>query len=121
MILTHVSIEQGRVAVLLVLHVVGALVLLSMLLAWANYLNQGICDAEMLTRLWGRVQAGMTDPSGFIMFPLVIHCMDLVVSAAGIMSIGSKSTATPLQPVEDPYTVIKVSMLTAITLHDQGF
>lgn len=53
------------------------------------------------------VQAGISDPSGFIMFPLVIHCLDLVVSAAGIMSIGGKSTATPLQPVEDPYSVIK--------------
>ena len=44
------------------------------------------------------------------MFPLVIHSLDLVVSAAGIMSIGSKSTATPLQPVEDPYAVIKVCL-----------
>jgi hypothetical protein len=53
-------------------------------------------------------QAGIEDASGFIIFPLVIHTMDLVVSAIGIMSIGSKSAQKPNQAVEDPYDVIKV-------------
>lgn len=66
-------------------------------------------------------KAGITDPSGFIMFPLVIHCLDLIVSAAGIMSIGGKSTATPLQPVEDPYTVIKGGYTVAIGLSVVSF
>lgn len=42
------------------------------------------------------------------MFPLVVHTMDLVVSAAGILSVGSKSSAKPNQAIEDPYDVIKV-------------
>ncbi len=53
-------------------------------------------------------QAGIDDASGFIMFPLVVHTMDLVVSAAGILSVGSKSSAKPNQAIEDPYDVIKV-------------
>ena len=56
-------------------------------------------------------QAGVEDASGFIIFPLVVHTMDLVVSAIGIMSIGSKSGQKPGQPMEDPYDVIKVLLL----------
>ena len=55
------------------------------------------------------VQAGIEDASGFIIFPLVVHTLDLVVSAAGIMSIGSRSSPRHGQAVEDPYDVIKVS------------
>ncbi|KAK9804629.1 hypothetical protein WJX73_001042 [Symbiochloris irregularis] len=66
-------------------------------------------------------KAGISNPSGFIMFPLVIHSLDLVVSAAGILSIGQKSTATPLQPVEDPYAVIKGGYTVAIGLSVVGF
>lgn len=44
------------------------------------------------------------------MFPLVVHTMDLVVSAAGILSVGSKSSAKPNQAIEDPYDVIKVGV-----------
>ena len=29
----------------------------------------------------------MENPEGFILFPLVVHTLDLVVSAAGILSI----------------------------------
>ena len=55
------------------------------------------------------LQAGIEDASGFIIFPLVVHTLDLVVSAAGFMSIGSKSSPRPGQAVEDPYDVIKVN------------
>ena len=55
-------------------------------------------------------QAGIEDASGFIMFPLVVHTMDLVVSAAGILSVGAKSSAKPNQAIEDPYDVIKVAI-----------
>lgn len=41
----------------------------------------------------------------------MVHTLDLVVSAAGIMSIGSKSNPKPGQAVEDPYDVIKVGLL----------
>lgn len=51
----------------------------------------------------------MTNPltAGFIIFPLVVHTLDLVVSAVGIMSVRSK--APPGAGTEDPYSVMKVS------------
>lgn len=52
-------------------------------------------------------QAKLPSASGFILFPLVVHTLDLVVSAAGIMSVAAKPPpGTP--PNEDPYTVMKV-------------
>ncbi|KAH7617755.1 hypothetical protein Ndes2526B_g07622 [Nannochloris sp. 'desiccata'] len=51
-------------------------------------------------------QAGLSSASGFIMFPLVVHTMDLVVSALGIMSVAVKPPADA-PPVEDPYAVMK--------------
>lgn len=50
----------------------------------------------------------MKDASGFIMFPLVIHSLDLVVSAIGIMSVGAVAPPTSSKISEDPYAVIKV-------------
>ncbi|EFN56974.1 hypothetical protein CHLNCDRAFT_143568 [Chlorella variabilis] len=53
-------------------------------------------------------QAGLESAQGFIMFPLVVHTLDLVVSAVGIMSIGAK--AKPPKgggEAEDPYAVMK--------------
>lgn len=61
-----------------------------------------------LSKAGFNVQAGIEDASGFIMFPLVVHSMDLVVSAIGIMSIGDKPSSKPGQAVEDPYEVLKV-------------
>ena len=49
------------------------------------------------------MQAGIQDATGFIMFPLVVHSLDLVVSAVGIMSVGSVGRQR-----EDPYAVMKV-------------
>ena len=70
-------------------------------------------------RLW-LVQAGIEDTSGFIMFPLVVHTMDLVVSAVGILSVGSKSSAKPNQAIEDPYDVIKVGVKPTFRLNPCG-
>jgi inorganic pyrophosphatase len=50
--------------------------------------------------------AGVADASGFIMFPLVVHAMDLVVSAAGIFSV-DPAPRPHGSPPEDPYDVIK--------------
>eukprot|EP00210_Caulerpa_lentillifera_P004698 g4482.t1 len=47
-------------------------------------------------------KAKLPESSGFILFPLVIHTMDLVVSGAGIMSIHGRSSV----PTEDPYGVM---------------
>ena len=51
------------------------------------------------------------------MFPLVVHTMDLVVSAAGTLSVGAKSSVKPSQAIEDPYDVIKVGVLSLHPFH----
>ncbi|KAL8136993.1 hypothetical protein V2J09_002994 [Rumex salicifolius] len=50
------------------------------------------------------------DPTGFILFPLVVHTFDLVVSSAGIFSIRSKREAglkaeDPMKILENGYSV----------------
>lgn len=60
--------------------------------------------------------AGIDDATGFIMFPLVIHAMDCIVSACGIMSINESSTRR-----EDPYKVLKSGYNVAISLAVVGF
>jgi len=59
-------------------------------------------------------RSGIENPIGFILFPLVIHALDLLVSAVGIMSISG--TASKMK--EDPYEVLKggykVSLVLAI-------
>eukprot|EP00959_Pyramimonas_sp_CCMP1952_P216770 4533319-Pyramimonas_sp.AAC.1 len=47
------------------------------------------------------------DAEGLIMFPLVVHTLDLVVSAAGILSVGGTTPSGAKQSVEDPYSVMK--------------
>ncbi|GMH36337.1 hypothetical protein BSKO_04205 [Bryopsis sp. KO-2023] len=54
----------------------------------------------------------LPDSTGFILFPLVVHTMDLIVSAAGIMSIGGRSTRSN----EDPYSVMTGGYNVAIVL-----
>ena len=60
--------------------------------------------------------AGIEDATGFIMFPLVIHAMDCIVSACGIMSISETSARR-----EDPYVVLKSGYNVAISLAVFGF
>lgn len=52
-------------------------------------------------------QARLPSATGFIIFPLVVHTLDLVVSAAGIMSISAKPPPSA-PPTEDPYAIMKV-------------
>ncbi|XP_058113509.1 pyrophosphate-energized membrane proton pump 3 [Magnolia sinica] len=47
------------------------------------------------------------DPSGFILFPLVIHSFDLVVSSIGILSIRGTRESGAKVPIEDPMTIIQ--------------
>lgn len=47
------------------------------------------------------------DPSGFILFPLVIHSFDLVVSACGILSIRSTRDPSTKSPIEDPMAILQ--------------
>jgi len=62
-------------------------------------------------------KAKIESSSGFILFPLVIHTMDLVVSAAGILSIGGRSTSSK----EDPYAVMTRGYNLALVLSAISF
>mmetsp|Transcript_19803 Transcript_19803/g.47260 ORF Transcript_19803/g.47260 Transcript_19803/m.47260 type:complete len:832 (+) Transcript_19803:42-2537(+) len=62
-------------------------------------------------------KAGIADPTGFIVFPLVIHTLDLVVSSIGILSISEK----PGPAGEDPYAVLKRGYNVALALSVVGF
>lgn len=58
-------------------------------------------------------QAKLESASGFILFPLVVHTLDLVVSGLGIMSVSEKPPATAA-PIEDPYAVMKEGYVVSI-------
>jgi len=76
----------------------------------AEVISAMILGATMAKR------AGIEDATGFIMFPLVIHAMDCIVSACGIMSISETSARR-----EDPYVVLKSGYNVAISLAVFGF
>ena len=65
-------------------------------------------------------QANLPSSSGFILFPLVVHSMDLLVSAAGIMSVAAKPPPGA-SPTEDPYDVIKGGYIVSIGCSVAGF
>ena len=65
-------------------------------------------------------QANLPSASGFILFPLVIHTLDLVVSAIGLMSVAERPPpGTPI--TEDPYAVLKGGYAVAIGASIVGF
>ncbi|RCV18107.1 hypothetical protein SEVIR_3G281400v4 [Setaria viridis] len=47
------------------------------------------------------------DPSGFILFPLVVHSFDLVVSSVGILSIRGTRDSGLISPIEDPMSIMQ--------------
>ncbi|XP_024979760.1 pyrophosphate-energized membrane proton pump 2 isoform X4 [Cynara cardunculus var. scolymus] len=47
------------------------------------------------------------DPSGFILFPLVIHSFDLIVSSVGIFSIRGTRDPGVISVMEDPMTILQ--------------
>jgi H+-translocating diphosphatase len=58
--------------------------------------------------------------AGFIVFPLVVHTLDLVVSAIGIWSVRERpSPSAP--PKEDPYTIMKGGYAVSLGLAAVGF
>eukprot|EP00241_Pyramimonas_parkeae_P017767 CAMPEP_0114292836 /NCGR_PEP_ID=MMETSP0059-20121206/9277_1 /TAXON_ID=36894 /ORGANISM="Pyramimonas parkeae, Strain CCMP726" /LENGTH=837 /DNA_ID=CAMNT_0001414517 /DNA_START=70 /DNA_END=2583 /DNA_ORIENTATION=+ len=61
-------------------------------------------------------KAGLEDPLPIILFPLVVHTLDLVVSAAGILSVRSTAAPARQQAVEDPYSVMKQGYSVSISL-----
>lgn len=56
------------------------------------------------------------DPSGFILFPLVVHSFDLIISSVGILSIKGTRDASVKSPVEDPMAVLQKGYSLTIVL-----
>ncbi|GKV26768.1 hypothetical protein SLEP1_g36004 [Rubroshorea leprosula] len=56
------------------------------------------------------------DPSGFILFPLVVHSFDLVVSSVGILSIRNSRDSSVKAPIEDPMTILQKGYSVTIVL-----
>ncbi|KAJ8760026.1 hypothetical protein K2173_010882 [Erythroxylum novogranatense] len=56
------------------------------------------------------------DPSGFILFPLVVHSFDLIVSSVGILSIRGTRDGSVKSPVEDPMAILQKGYSISIVL-----
>jgi len=61
----------------------------------------------MINSVLTRISMYYADPSGFILFPLVVHSFDLVISSIGILSIKGTRNASVKSPVEDPMAVLQ--------------
>ena len=61
-------------------------------------------------------QSNLSNPIGFIMFPLVVHSLDLVVSAVGIMSVKGQASKTM-----SSYDIMKRGYSVSIFLAAIGF
>ncbi|GMI93184.1 hypothetical protein like AT1G16780 [Hibiscus trionum] len=55
-------------------------------------------------------------PSGFILFPLVVHSFDLVISSIGILSIRSTRGSSVKAVIEDPMTILEKGYSVTIIL-----
>lgn len=56
------------------------------------------------------------DPSGFILFPLVVHSFDLVVSSVGILSIRGTRESGLKASIEDPMAILQKGYSVSIVL-----
>jgi H(+)-translocating pyrophosphatase len=56
------------------------------------------------------------DEAGFILFPLVVHSFDLVVSSVGIFSIRGTRESGVLSPIEDPMAILQKGYSVTIVL-----
>ncbi|KAL9266365.1 Pyrophosphate-energized membrane proton pump 3-like protein, partial [Drosera capensis] len=56
------------------------------------------------------------DPSGFILFPLVVHSFDLVISSIGILSIRGTRDPGVIAPIEDPMKILQKGYSVTIIL-----
>ena len=68
-------------------------------------------------------KAQIADSTGFIMFPLVVHALDCLVSAAGLMSVNERVSLNPRMggQKEDPYEIIKGGYRVSMGLSIVGF
>lgn len=58
----------------------------------------------------------IADPSGFILFPLVVHSFDLVVSSVGILSIRGTRDSGLISTIEDPMAIMQKGYSVTIML-----
>ena len=79
----------------------------------AEVISAMILGASMSRRAGLAEEVGV----GFVAFPLVVHAMDCVVSACGILSVGESEGRCG----EDPYNVLKGGYNVAIMLAVIGF
>ncbi|KAL0306436.1 UNVERIFIED_CONTAM: Pyrophosphate-energized membrane proton pump 2 [Sesamum radiatum] len=56
------------------------------------------------------------DPSGFILFPLVVHSFDLVISSVGIFSIRNTRDSGIIGAMEDPMKILQKGYSVTIVL-----
>ncbi|CAN1299022.1 Pyrophosphate-energized membrane proton pump 3 [Linum perenne] len=50
------------------------------------------------------------NPSGFILFPLVVHSFDLIISSIGVLSIRSTRSSGVKSAIEDPMAILQISL-----------
>ncbi|KAB1218236.1 Pyrophosphate-energized membrane proton pump 3 [Morella rubra] len=55
-------------------------------------------------------------PSGFILFPLVVHSFDLIISSIGILSIRGTRDSGSKSPIEDPMAILQKGYSITIVL-----
>lgn len=53
------------------------------------------------------IPSDFADPSGFILFPLVVHSFDLVISTVGIFSIHGTRDTGSIGAMEDPMAILQ--------------
>ncbi|KAK6284745.1 hypothetical protein POUND7_003697 [Theobroma cacao] len=78
---------------------------------------EGKCKFPLLIDvIYGLIFDIYADPSGFILFPLVVHSFDLVVSSIGILSIRGTRDSSVKTPIEDPMTILQKGYSVTIVL-----
>ncbi|QCE02199.1 inorganic pyrophosphatase [Vigna unguiculata] len=71
----------------------------------AEIISAMILGGSMAQRC--KIAGKYLNPSGFILFPLVVHSFDLVVSSVGIFSIRGTRETGVMAPMEDPMTILQ--------------
>jgi len=72
-------------------------------------------------------ECGMSayEARGFVMFPLLVHAFDLLVSTLGVLSVSSRGTSTPLgvsaKHMEDPLDILKRGYAVSLFFSVIGF
>ncbi|WRX27609.1 Pyrophosphate-energised proton pump - like 3 [Theobroma cacao] len=78
---------------------------------------EGKCKFPLIIDVYyGLIFDIYADPSGFILFPLVVHSFDLVVSSIGILSIRGTRDSSVKTPIEDPMTILQKGYSVTIVL-----